>query len=102
VIRCWAYGLFGTPCTGRGDSHHLIKQQWLKREGLTKEQQNDPRVLRRVCRAHHQAIHSPTFHLWRHQFPRDTIEYAKEHDILFLIDKADIKRRQTEDRRLGK
>jgi hypothetical protein len=91
-VKCWAQPMFGTPCKGRMDPHHLIKQQKLRALGLP---QDDPRILRVVCRAHHERLHSPHFHLWKTQLPASVLAYAREYCIEHVLDTADTKRRQT-------
>lgn len=95
-MRCWAAALFGTPCSGRFDQHHLIKYQILKREGVPERDRNDPRILRIVCRAHHGNIHSANFHLWKTQLPSSVLAFAREHGLEHLLDEQDARRRETE------
>jgi hypothetical protein len=89
-MKCWAQAMFGTVCSGRVDPHHIIKQQ-----KLPKELRDDPRNIRLVCRAHHERLHSPHFHLYKTQLPRSVIDFAREHDLEHILDDADMKRRQT-------
>jgi hypothetical protein len=95
-VNCWAHAVFNTPCSGRVDPHHLIKQQDLRRERIPKDEWNDPRILRPVCRAHHGVIHSHSFHLFKQQLPPSVLEYAREHGLERLLDRADQRRRETE------
>jgi hypothetical protein len=94
--NCWAHGIFATPCSGRIDPHHLIKQQDLKRERVPREEWDDPRIVRAVCRGHHGVIHSHSFHLFKQQLPSSVLAYAKEQEIEHLLDRADQRRRETE------
>ncbi len=85
LVDCWAKALFGSPCEGRVDPAHIgFKHSYLKSRRLDKSARWDPRIIRPVCRRHHERLDGPTFHLWFHQLPASVKEYALEHDLTHL------------------
>lgn len=101
MARCWAKPLFGDECDfgprGYPDPAHIgFRHQTLKRHGLSLEDRWDSRIVMPCCRKHHQRLDGPSFHLWKHQLPPSVLDFAREHDLEWELDKADIRARQTQ------
>ena len=89
-MNCWAKPMFGTDCEGRVDNAHLgFRKQTLRKRGMNEGQVWDDRIVRRVCRKHHNLLDGPTFHLFTHQLPPSVRDFAAEHDLSHLLEEAD-------------
>lgn len=98
VIRmpCWVATVFGLDgCQFRPDgqpdmAHVAFRENWLLKAPLgphlTKEQANDPRILRPVCRLHHGQLDNYRLALRRHQLPESVEDYAREFNLLDRLD----------------
>lgn len=93
-MKCWAHKMFLTDCEMPVDKAHIgFRKQTLRKRGMSEEQVWDERIVRPVCRKHHQLIDGPTFHLFYHQLPPSVRQFAKEHDeefnTVYLLEEAD-------------
>lgn len=111
---CWAAGFMEGKCEfrpdGRPDPAHIgftkqrLRSEWrkhalAKKEGrafmpaiLERKRDDfawDARVVRPVCRRHHQILDGPTFHLWVHQLPKSVLDFADEYDLRHILEEAD-------------
>lgn len=90
---CWlAEVLDLDDCEGRLDPAHIgFTEHWLRKAPtgpkLTKEQGNDPRIIRLVCRAHHHRLDFGRLDLTRRQLPESVAEYAQEFQLTARLDR---------------
>lgn len=77
-------------CSGRKDSHHLVEQQWLKRnysdlrEDMLLTICFDPRIGVPLCRAAHEAVTARRERIYWHELPEEAREFAADIDQLYL------------------
>lgn len=90
---CWLCGLLRQECDGPPyDKAHIgFTEHWLSKAPtgpkLTKEQANDPRILRWVCRPMHHRLDFGRLDLTRSQIPESVEEYAEEFKITARLDR---------------
>ena len=90
---CWLHYTLGVDgCMGPIDPAHVgFSEHWLSKAPtgphLTKEQANDPRILRPICRKHHHQFDFGKLDLTRAQLPPSVEEYAKEHGLVHKLNR---------------
>lgn len=77
-------------CKGYKDAHHLVGQQWLKRnysdlrEDMLLTICFDPRIAVPLCRAAHESVTAKRSHIYWHELPEEAREFAADIDQLYL------------------
>lgn len=85
--RCWLAELLDLDeCDGRIDKAHIgLTERYLRTNAigprLSKDDANDSRLLRPICRKHHSELDNPNcdVDLQREHLPESVWEYAAEH-----------------------
>lgn len=94
--RCWlALALDLDACAYRADgqpdaAHIGFTENWLSKAPtgphLTKDEANDPRILKPICRKHHDLMDKGRIQLFRDDIPLDVEEFAKDFKIAYRLD----------------
>lgn len=98
LIDCWLKAKLGLgdECdfgpTYRPDQAHIgLSEHFLMKAPngphLSKEEANDPRLLRFVCRGHHHKLDFGRLRLTRDQIPASVEEFAEEHGITWRLER---------------
>lgn len=77
---------------GQPDAAHLgFSENWLSKSAtgphLSKEEANDPRLLKPICRKHHGMLDNGSLSVLRSQLPASVEEYAEEFGLGYKLDR---------------
>ncbi len=96
--RCWlslALNILD-PCAYRADgqpdaAHIGFTENWLSKAPtgprLSKQEANDPRILRPICRKHHHLLDAKKLRLHRDDIPLDVEEFANDFKLTWKLDR---------------
>lgn len=93
-MKCWLVevGVSRAPCEAPWDWCHIgFTEHWLSKSPtgprLSKEEANDPRLLKLCCRADHHSLDQGNITLTQTQLPESVWEYAREHGLEWKLRK---------------